>query len=175
MEEALQYSQLITNIVIIILFLGLAILVLRLIKSIKNISARVEKLSSDVMEVKPKVEKLIDKVNGVTENVNSIVVKVNENIHVLTTVVDKFKVTADNILDFEQKIQKKIEPSVLDTVNTISAVSVGIRTFFDKLKRNRKPTYRNDDDELSEYLEERAVEINKELEDVNEKLSNLQK
>lgn len=175
MEEALQYTQLITNIIIIILFIGLIIIVFRLISTIRNISARVEKLTSSVLEIKPKVEKAIEKINGVTDNVNSFVVKINENVQVLTSVVDKFKIMAEGIIEFEQKVQKKIEPPVFDTVNTISALSIGVKTFFDRMKQSKQKKLLNEGNDFSEIVSEQLEDINKELEEVNEKLTNMQK
>lgn len=141
------------------------------------ISARIEKLSFDVKDIKPKVEATIDKINSVSDNVNLLVTKFNNNVDVLSTVVDKIKETADGIIEFEQRIQKKIEPPVMDTVNTIAAVSVGIKTFFDKMaeKKNRKVLM----DEVSltrlDEFEESLEEANKELDEVNAKLTDLQK
>jgi len=175
LEEALQYTQLITNIIIILLFIGLLIAVFKLISGIKDISARIEKISSGIMDIKPKVEKTIEKVNGLTDNVNTLVGKINDNVHVLSTVVEKIKDTADDIIEFEQKIQKKIEPPILDTLTTISAVTVGIKTFFEKLKENKRNKFLNFQEPIPEFVDEPIEDINKELEEVNEKLTNMQK
>ncbi|MEZ4692173.1 MAG: hypothetical protein R3A12_19245 [Ignavibacteria bacterium] len=84
--------------------------------------------SKDFSDVKPKLVDTIEKVNYLADNLSVVVRNVNDNIEVLGTVVDKVKDTADNIIEFEQKIQNTIEPPV-DTLNTITAVSVGVKTF----------------------------------------------
>ncbi len=178
MEEALQYTQLITNIIIILLFLGIMILVFNLNKQFRKITKKVEGLSSDVKEIKPKVIESFDKIILLSDNINTAVKKVNENIDVLGTVVDKVKVTADSIIDFEKKVQSRIEPPVMDTVKTITAVSAGVKTFFDtwknkSTKKNYATGFRTD--ETLDGLEDSMEEVNKELEEVNSRLSDLQK
>ncbi|MEO8210214.1 MAG: hypothetical protein ABI840_06610 [bacterium] len=176
MEEALQYTQLITNIIIILLFIGLVILVFNLIKQFKKVTEKIEGFSSGFNEIKPKILESLDKINSLSDNVNKVVTKVNQNVDVLGTVVDKVKETAESIIDFEKKIQSRIEPPVMDTVKTISGISAGVKTFFDVWK-NRKTNKVNSDysDEKFDELRDSMDEVNKELEEVNLKLSDLQK
>ena len=139
MEEVLQYTQLITNVIIIILFIGILILVFGLIKQMKRITAKVDGFSKDLSDVKPKVMESLGKLELLADNVNSVVEKVDDHVDVLGTVVDKVKETADSVIEFEKKIQNSIEPPVMETLNTVTAVSVGVKTFFDSWRRaNRK-------------------------------------
>ncbi|MCB0729123.1 MAG: hypothetical protein KDD00_16770 [Ignavibacteriae bacterium] len=137
METALQITQLLTNIVVILLFGGILLVLINLIKNLKKLNKKVESFSKDFSDVKPKLVDTIEKVNYLADNLSVVVRNVNDNIEVLGTVVDKVKDTADNIIEFEQKIQNTIEPPVMDTLNTITAVSVGVKTFFDALKRSK--------------------------------------
>lgn len=178
MEETLQITQIITNIVIILLFIGLVILVFGFIKQAKKITAKVEDLSKDFSVIKPKVVESIEKINNLSDNVNGVVTKVNENVDVLSTVVDKVKDTAESILEFEKKIQNTIEPPVMDTLNTVTALSVGVKTFIDSWKRNRNADTKNDEPVINERLDElndSLIDVNKELEEVNSRLTDLQK
>jgi len=149
LEETIQYLQIATNIIIILLFIGLVILVFTLLKTIKKASSKIDEVSLQIKDVKSKLEPAIDKFQGLTENVNRVISKVNDNIQVLSTVVDKVKDstesivnkvqdTTDSILSFERKVRNKIEPPVMETANTISAVSVGIKTFFNTYKNRKK-------------------------------------
>lgn len=176
MEEALQYTQLITNIIIIILFIGILIFLFSVIKAVKNLTDRVGKFSAEFSDVKPKIIDAIDKINMLSENVNSVVTKVNENVDVLETVVYKVKDTADSIIEFEKKVHQRIEPPVMETLSTITAVSAGIKTFIDTWKSKKSVRY--EDSEISGDvfdIKEQVEEVNKELDEVNSKLSDLQK
>jgi len=224
LEETIQYLQIATNIIIILLFIGLVILVFTLIKTLKKASSKIDEVSVQIKDIKGKLDPVIEKVQGLTENVNmvvskvkdhiepvinkvgdltdnvnNVITKVNENIVVLTTVVEKVKESTDSIVSkvqdttesivskfqdstdsifaFERKVRNKIEPPVMNTANTISAVSVGIKTFFETYKNRRKnvkPSCGRDIEELID-MKESIGDVNKELEEVNERLIDLQK
>lgn len=165
MEETIQYLQIITGIIITILFIGLVILVFGLIKTMKSLSAKFEVLSSQMSDLKTKVDPAIVKFGDLTDNVNGVFSKINDNVEILGTVVEKVRDTADDIIKFEKKIQSQIEPPVMDTINTITAVSVGLKTFFDtfKEKSEKRKSY--------EYLNEKLEDTDEALEKVNEELN----
>lgn len=172
MEATIQYLQIATDIIIILLFTGLVILVFTLIKTLKYVSAKIEEMSVQIKDIKSTMNPAIGKFQDLTENVNGVFLKVRENIDVLTTVVGKVKDTTENIIAFEQKIQNKIEPPVMDTINTFSAVTVGVKTFFDtyKSRKNEKISdkeFKNEIEDIKQSLED----ANEELDKVNVKLN----
>ena len=183
MEETLQITQLITNIIIILLFTGLVILIFGLIKQAKKITDKIDNFSRDLSDFKPKVSDSIDKINSLTENVNKIAIKVNDNIDVLGTVVDKVKDTAESVIAFEKKIQSTIEPPVMETLNTVTAVSAGVKTFIDSWKKNKTVTIKMNSNKRKESeldvklenIETSLEDVNKELDEVNSRLTDLQK
>lgn len=174
MEETIQYLQIITNVIIIILFIGISILVFSLIKTIKSISLKFSELSSQVTDIKTKLDPAIDKIQTLTENVNGVVSAVRDNIDVLGKSVVKIKDTVDDIVDFEKKVQSKIEPPIMETANTIAAVSVGVKTFFDAYKRKRIISDIDISDEGDE-IKDKLKNANAELDAINTKLESLYK
>lgn len=175
MEEALQISQLVTNIIIILLFILIVILIFKVIHTMRIVSEKVEKASVDFKDLKPKVETTVEKINSLSDNVNSLVTKINSNVDVVETVVNNVKGTVDDILEFERKIQQKIEPPVMDTLNTVNAISVGVRTFFDRLKSSKRQSLIDKELEEINIVEDSMEDANKELDEINAKLSDLQK
>lgn len=183
MEETLQITQIIINIIIMLLFIGLVILVFGLIKQAKKINEKIDSFSKDLSDIKPKISDSIDKINSLTENVNKIAIKVNDKVDVLGTVVDNVKDTAESILAFERKIQSTIEPPVMETLNTVTAISVGVKTFIDSWKKNKTVSIKMNrnmkkEAELDvklENIENSMEEVNKELDEVNSRLTDLQK
>lgn len=172
MEETIQYLQIITNVIIILLFIGLVILVFTFLKSIKSLSAKFEVLAEQTKEIKVKLDPAIDKFQNLTDNVNGVFSKVNENIDVLSNVIEKVKDTTESIVEFEQKIQSRIEPPVMETANAIAAVSVGIKTFFDTYKMNKRSREINKIENELVDLKDSVEDVNSELDKVNFKLSN---
>lgn len=148
-----------------------------LIKHAKKLTEKIEGFSKDFSDIKPKVYETVDKINLLSDNVNSVVTKVNDNVEILGTVVDKVKDTADSIMEFEKKIQNSIEPPVMETINTVSAVSAGIKTFFDSLKKKdkTKKNYESKLDVKIDNIEDTMEDVTKELEEVNARLTDLQK
>ncbi len=189
MEDALQYTQLAVNIIIILLFIMMIVLISLLMKTVKNITEKINKLTDGVMSVRPKVEMTIekinsiadvvkpkvgtaiDKINSISENVDHLITQVNDNVVVLATVVDKVRGTADNILDFEKRVQSRIEPPVMNTVNTISAISVGVKTFINELKSSKKSKASTNENRLrdSEDFDFMAGIDDEKSDDLNEK------
>ncbi len=183
MEETLQITQIVINIIIMVLFIGLVILVFGLIRQGKKISDKIDNFSRDLSDIKPKVSDTIDKINSLTGNVNKIAINVNDKVDVLGTVVDQVKDTAESVIAFEKKIQTTIEPPVMETLNTITAVSVGVKTFIDSWKKNKTISIKmnrdmNKEAELDvklEDIENTLEDVNKELDEVNSRLTDLQK
>lgn len=173
MEETIQYLQIITGIIISLLFIGLVILVFGLIKTMKTLSAKFEVLSGQMIDLKTKIEPALIKFGDLTENVNGVFSKINDNVEILGTVVEKVKDTADNIIEFEKKVQSQIEPPVMETLNTISAVSIGLKTFFDSFKEKReKRIIEETIREKMEEADETLGKVNDELDLINSKLNN---
>ncbi len=173
MEDTIQYLQIATDIIIIILFIGLVILVFSLIKTLKFVSVKIEEMSSQIKDIKSTMNPAVEKFQDLTENVNGVFSKVRDNIDVLSTVVEKVRDTADNIIEFEQKVQNRIEPPVMDTLNTISALTIGVKTFFDTYKSRKNENYSDRElkNEISE-IKESLRDANEELDKVNIKLNN---
>ncbi len=148
-----------------------------IIKAAKKVTKKVDGFSKDFSEIKPKVMESIVKLNLLADNVNSVVTKVNENVDVLGTVVDRVKDTADSILEFEKKIQNTIEPPVMDTLNTITAVSVGVKTFVEAWKNKRGSSDDHDPDTEKKLIDikDSIDDVNKELDEVNSRLTDSQK
>lgn len=137
METALQVTQLVTNIVVILLFAGILIVLFSLVKYVRKLSTKVDSFTKELSDVKPKVIETVEKINFLADSLTTVTNNVNDNIDVLGTVVNKVKDTADSIIEFEQKIQNTIEPPVMDTLSTISAVTAGVKTFIDKWKESK--------------------------------------
>jgi len=170
LETALQVTQLLTNIVVILLFGGILVVLINLIKYTKKLSKKVETISKDFSEVKPKLLETVEKVNFLADSLTTVTKNVNNNIDVLGTVVDKVKDTAESLIEFEQKIQNTIEPPVMETLNTITAVSVGVKTFFEALKRSKSHRLVESDNYIND--DSNDYHVNNDSEDITEIVNN---
>jgi len=137
LEEAAFFSQIIVNGIIVILFITIIVILLKLSKFLSSINEKIESIAADSKEIKPKVISTLEKIGELSESVKDVTGKVNENIYVLGNVVEKIKDTTETAIEFQQKVQNAIEPPIMETVNTITAVSAGVKTFMSFLKKGR--------------------------------------
>ncbi|HUN64584.1 MAG TPA: DUF948 domain-containing protein [Bacteroidota bacterium] len=84
-------------------------------------------LSAKAIPVLENLETITEKIKNVTENIDEQVESVKESIQAVKRI-------ADNIVDFERKVQDRIEEPVMETVGTIAAVIKGVRTFVARLR-----------------------------------------
>jgi uncharacterized protein YoxC len=181
METTFEISVIVLATLQFLLFAGLLVMIMKLIKAIDNVSAKVDSVQNEVKNVSAKVDPVIQNVNNVISTVGSITEKVNDNMSVVKDAVDKLKETADDIMQFEKKIRRNIEPPVMETITTFNAVIKGITTFIGKLKglksiparsTNGNSQYYGEDefDEIDEVTDEARSEINRRYEDINKEL-----
>jgi len=140
----MQELDLLVKIAEIILFVVLAILGIYLIVSVKkitrttdNMDAAVQKMGCNIEEIKAKIEPLLDKTNIIAGDISDITSSVKGQVAKVDGIVDSFKDTADSIIKFEQKAQKELEGQVFDTINLISAITKGVKTFFTYLSASK--------------------------------------
>lgn len=184
MEEIIQYLQIITDVIIIILFIGILISVFYLLKILKITSSKLSDLTAEVKDIKVKLNPAIENFQLLSENLNSVILAVKDNVDLLRGSVNKINSVVDELVEFEKKVQSKIEPPVMETANTIFAVSAGIKTFFESYKnsKDRSLDLENDFEKRFEIPvksenadnTESGGNIDMELQNVNEKLKDLQ-
>ncbi len=191
MDTTTSIFLIISVIIQIIVFIAVIFLVYALIKIIKSLSVKVENLQKDFDDFKVKIEPGIEDGIVLIKKVNRIADRVEDNIHKIEDVTDKFKNFSDEVISFGTKLKDRVEPPVLDTVTTITALYKGIKVFFEKLKTNDKltskdenflfedtktvtKTAKGEEVKTSENKDE-FQDINKELNEVRKKLEEMKK
>ena len=129
----MQELDSIVKIAEIILFIVLSISAVYLIISLKKITQAVDKLEKNVDQIETKLEPVLANALVVTENIKEISTGINGQIAKVDSIVDSVKERTDSILDFEKKTQAEIEMHVNDTLNFVSAIVTGMKTFMGRL------------------------------------------
>jgi len=127
----------------IILFVALSILAIYLIVSVKKITASIERIENNMGELQQKVAPVLDNALIVTGNVLEISTDIKNNIEKIDTLVNTVKDRTESVLEFEKNAQDKIEFQVNNTLNLVSAISTGVRTFFAALSGSKNHIPRN--------------------------------
>ncbi len=168
---------LISVIIQIVLFIALIIAVISLSSFVKSLMKRFEQLQDDFNKFKTKVDPLIDDSKILIQRVNSIADKVDSNIVHLTHAVDKVRTAVDDVVDFKNKIVRKAEPPILDTISAFTSIVKGVKVFTETWKSHRpeKPFRRHDDELLFDSTSDSDFELEKEYEDINKELNEVRK
>ena len=127
MESLLIIMQIVALACLSALSVYLIVVLVRVRDILSNVEQDVKDISSKAIPVFENLEVITDKVRNVTESVDEQVEAVKQSI---TSMI----VVADNVMEFERRIQERIEEPVLETVAFVAALIKGVRTFFQRVR-----------------------------------------
>jgi uncharacterized protein YoxC len=127
----------------IILFLILSILGIYLIVSVKKLTRSIESIEKNIDEIQKNAAPVLENAVVVSGNVREITDSLKEQVSKVNGIVETVKDTTESIVNFEQKTQKKIEYQLDDTLNFVSAIVKGIKSFWSALSSSSKRLPRN--------------------------------
>jgi uncharacterized protein YoxC len=127
MDTFLTIMQIIALAAVSILCIYLITVLVRVRNILTVIERDVKELSAKAIPVMENLEVITDKVKSVTESID-------EQVDVVKSAITSLKGIADNVVDFERRVQDRIEEPVLDTVGTFAAIFKGVRTFVTRMR-----------------------------------------
>lgn len=127
METFTAVIQVLANIAVIALCGFLVAFLIRLRGTLQVIEKDVRELSARTLPILDNVEVITDKIRNIADNIDDQVDLVKDSLNSVREI-------ANNVVDFERRIQARIEEPVLETVGTIAAVLKGVRAFFVRLR-----------------------------------------
>lgn len=180
MTDTYQILLSISIIIQIILFIAFILLIFSLTGYLKKLIGKTEELKDDINNFKVRLEPLIDDTLELVKKLNTISGKVEENIDTVKKVTERIKDITEDIYEFKNKLQRKIEPPINDTINFYNALIRGIKVFTEKIKspREKLPSDNMLFDDKIDYdveIKEEYNDINKELNEVRKKLEEMKR
>ncbi|MBZ0203939.1 MAG: DUF948 domain-containing protein [Ignavibacteria bacterium] len=140
----MQEVNLVSGITAIALYIALIALVIFLIIAIKRIVGAIDNINRAIDNIEKKVDHITSKAEPLIDNtflISNDIKEISANLSIqslkINGIVDSVKDTTDSIIDFEQKVQKEVETNVFDTLNMVTAVSRGIKTFIGVLSGSK--------------------------------------
>ncbi len=121
----------IMGIIALAAFAALCVYAMTVLARIRNLMVVVER---DVKELSARAIPVMENLEAITDKIKNVTESIDEQIDVVKTAVNSIRGIADNVVEFERRIQDRIEQPVLETVGTAAAVIKGVRTFFAKLR-----------------------------------------
>ncbi|MBI1806478.1 MAG: hypothetical protein HYR76_05445 [Ignavibacteria bacterium] len=124
-------TLLVMQIVALAAVTGLCLFLIVVLVRVRNflmvVEHDVKKLSARAIPVLENLEVITDKVKNIAESIDG-------QVDVLKNAITSVKGVIDNMVDFECRIQERIEEPVLETIGTFAAVFNGVKAFIARLR-----------------------------------------
>ena len=127
MESLLVIMQIVALVCLSALTVYLITVVVRVRRILDTVERDMRELSAKAIPVFENLEIITNKIKNVTESID-------EQVEIVKQSINSIKEIADNIVDFERRVQERIEEPVMETVGTVMAIVKGVRTFFGRLR-----------------------------------------
>jgi uncharacterized protein YoxC len=125
--DVIQIFGAIALVAITVLCVYIITVLVRIRKLLDIVETDVKEFSSRAIPIFHNLEIITDKVRHVTESVD-------EQIDLIKSSLQSMKEIADNIVDFEKRVQERIEEPVMESIGVVAAVFKGVRAFFARLR-----------------------------------------
>ncbi len=105
-----------------------------LIVVLARLRSLLTELDRDLKEVSVHAIPVLENLEVITERVKGMTERVDGQVATVIQSINAIKDVADNIVNFERRVQARIEEPVLETVSVLGAVFRGVRAFADRLR-----------------------------------------
>ena len=127
METVLIVMQIVALVCLSALSAYLIVVLVRVREILTSVEKDVKELSSKAIPVFENLEVITEKVKNVTQSID-------EQVEAVKHSISSMKAIADNVVDFERRIQERIEEPVLETVSFLAALVKAVRTFIERVR-----------------------------------------
>ena len=114
--------------------LCLAALSIYLIVVLVQLRSVLVNLEKDFKEFAAQAIPVLENIEVITAKFKNVAASIEEEIGEIKQSMTSVRRMAENVLNFERKVQERIEIPLLETIGTVAAVFKGMRTFLDRLK-----------------------------------------
>lgn len=118
----------------IILALSLAGLAIYLVLVLAKVKTLLVQIGSDVKNVSARVIPVLENMEVITSKLRSITANFDDQMTIVTNSVQSIKEIADSIVEFERRVQDRIEAPVLEVAGLLGSVVRGIAAFINRLR-----------------------------------------
>lgn len=119
------------QIILVFSLAGLAIYLVIVLAKVKTLLVQIE---SDVKNVSTRVIPVLENMEVITSKLRSITANFDDQMTIVTNSVQSIQEIADSIVEFERRVQDRIEAPVLEVAGLLGSVVRGIAAFIDRLR-----------------------------------------
>ena len=127
METTLVVAEIVALLCVAVLCVFLIIVLIRLRGVLTNLERNMKLFADRAIPVLENIEDITSKFKTVAASVEQEVGAIKESMGAIRQI-------AENILNFERRVQDRIETPVMEAVTVITGIINGIHTFFDRLR-----------------------------------------
>lgn len=127
METTLVVAEIVALLCLAVLCVFVIIVLIRLRSVLTNLERDVKLFADRAIPVLENIEDITSKFKNVAASIEQEVGAIKESMGAVRQI-------AENILNFERRVQDRIETPVMEAVTVITGIINGIRTFFDRLR-----------------------------------------
>lgn len=123
------------DVLTVIVLILVSALIVALIVYLGKITRSIQALQKDISELSERVDPLVTSLSDLTNKLTSLSDKANDQMETTRNIVFSVRDRVNIILDFEEKIRAGIEGPLMGFINQIKAISNGVSTFLNYLKK----------------------------------------
>lgn len=118
----------------IILVLSLSALAVYLVVVLSKVRAILGHIETDVKEISVRAIPVLENMEVITSKLRSITANFDDQMTIVKSSVHSIKEIADNIVEFQRRIQERVEAPVLEVAGIVGSVVRGIAAFINRLR-----------------------------------------
>ena len=118
----------------LILVLSLSVLAVYLVVVLTKVRAVLGQIETDVKEVSARVIPVLENMEVITSKLRSITANFDDQMTIVRTSVQSIKEITDSIVEFERRVQDRVEAPVLEVAGIIGSVVRGVAAFINRLR-----------------------------------------
>ncbi len=114
----------------VIALLSASALCIYLIVVLVRLSALIQVLQSELVELSGRLKPVLDHINVIAEKLRSVSAKIEDQVAMVHSMFIAFRRVTDNILQFEERFQRRLEEPLLRVSSLFSNVINKVIAFF---------------------------------------------
>lgn len=123
MESFLQVVQMIA-------LVSASALCIYLIVTLVKLNDLLSMLHKDLSEITKNAKPVFENLQVVTEKLRSIMTKIDEQAQIFKGSIESFKMLADNVLEFEKRIEQRVEEPIIRVTSILGGLVDRVTSIF---------------------------------------------
>jgi uncharacterized protein YoxC len=121
----------IAEIVALVCLVALSVYIIVVLSRLKVVLSNLER---DLKAFAERAIPVLENLEDITTKFKNVAATIEQEVGAIKESMAAVQQIAENIVNFEKRVQERVEIPVMEAVSVISAVFKGVRTFFDQLR-----------------------------------------